>query len=368
MSFQHFCISRVRYSQEDHDELLRERRAAAKKAKRREKTKRARERKRREREEEEARAAEEERNFRETAARVRQELRSRQLRERHELEARQLRELQELEACTLDENLALESRNARERLERLQEAQRNREHRLRERRAAKRRTATERRERAEERRREEQAEDRARTKRARAATEGRVAAMQEDALHGTRAAIANTEAIFNGDCPVAAHALSEVRGGTRGRGGCPDCHAMLWKGEDKRKAMCCRDGASTTINIQPVPPEGSNRRVINDLLMDDGDDGKVLRKFSIASNNAFAFTSQTMQAKEVPGGGWKPTVVIQGGCYHQIGPIVPQEGSTGYRNIQIYTLDEQHEDDPTSIRIGNVKFKSGSITVAEKEM
>ena len=143
---------------------------------------------------------------------------------------------------------------------------------------------------------------------------------------------------------------------------------MLWKGEDKRKAMCCRDGASTTINIQPVPPEGSNRRVINDLLMDDGDDGKVLRKFSIASNNAFAFTSQTMQAKEVPGGGWKPTVVIQGGCYHQIGPIVPQEGSTGYRNIQIYTLDEQHEDDPTSIRIGNVKFKSGSITVAEKEM
>ena len=40
----------------------------------REKTKRARERKRREREEEEARAAEEERNFRETAARVRQEL------------------------------------------------------------------------------------------------------------------------------------------------------------------------------------------------------------------------------------------------------------------------------------------------------
>ena len=37
----------------------------------------------------------------------------------------------------LDENLALESRNARERLERLQEAQRNREHRLRERRAAK---------------------------------------------------------------------------------------------------------------------------------------------------------------------------------------------------------------------------------------
>ena len=85
--------------------------------------------------------------------------------------------------------------------------------------------------------------------------------------------------------------------------------------------------------------------------MNDGNDGKVLRRFAVVSNNALAFASQTMKVKDVPGDGRKPTVVIQGNCYHQIGPIVHQGESTAYRNIQIYTLDEQHEHDPTAVHL-----------------
>ena len=111
---------------------------------------------------------------------------------------------------------------------------------------------------------------------------------------------------------------------------------------------------------------GSDLRTIHDLWMNADNDGKVLRKFAVASNNAFAFASQTMKSASVPGDGWKPTVVIQGCCYHNIGPIVPQGGSTACRNIQVYTLDEQHERDATSVRFGNIDFKRGTITVAEK--
>ena len=79
--------TRVRFSQEDLDAELRERRAAAKNKEEKERAKRTRERRRREKEEEAARvarAAEEERilrDNRENAARARQELRARQLRE-----------------------------------------------------------------------------------------------------------------------------------------------------------------------------------------------------------------------------------------------------------------------------------------------
>ena len=87
------------------------------------------------------------------------------------------------------------------------------------------------------------------------------AAAQENALHGTREAIENTEAIFNGDSSaVTAHSLSERTDA------CDKCHAKMWKGfEDKRKITCCRDGASCSIPLRKVPPEGSVTRVIHDL-------------------------------------------------------------------------------------------------------
>lgn len=76
--------------------------------------------------------------------------------------------------------------------------------------------------------------------------------------------------------------------------------------------------------------------------------------------------SQATKSKKPAGVGRQPTFVIQGCCYHQSGPVVPRGESTAYRNIQIYILDEQHEHEPTAVRIGNVDFRGETINAAEK--
>ena len=109
---------------------------------------------------------------------------------------------------------------------------------------------------------------------------------------------------------------------------CAACKAKLWPAETKRRAMCCSGGKVALAAFQ-VPPEDSAAKDILDMWARDDRLGQALRKYARAVNNALALASQTAKFPTPPGGGWSPTVVIQGKAYFNIGALRAAEGEEG---------------------------------------
>ena len=66
-----------------------------------------------------------------------------------------------------------------------------------------------------------------------------------------------------------------------------------------------------------------------------------------------------MKIKEPPGGGWSPSIVIQGKLYHNISPLRPDYGVQP-QYCQVYVLDAQYEGQETDLRFKNCRIPAGA--------
>ena len=83
--------------------------------------------------------------------------------------------------------------------------------------------------------------------------------------------------------------------------------------------------------------------------------GQTLRKYARAVNNALALASQTAKFPTPPGGGWSPTVVIQGKAYFNIGVLRAAEGETPCY-AQVYVLHDDYTGSELDLRVANCKL------------
>jgi hypothetical protein len=135
---------------------------------------------------------------------------------------------------------------------------------------------------------------------------------------------------------------------------CAACKAILWEGETTRKAMCC-SGGKVALLLFEVPPEGSAAKAILDTWARDDRHGRPLRMYARAVNNALALASQTAKFPTPPGGGWSPTVVIQGKAYFNIGALRAAEGETP-SFAQVYVLDDDFTGSELDLRVANSRL------------
>ena len=124
--------------------------------------------------------------------------------------------------------------------------------------------------------------------------------------------------------------------------------------------ICCRAG-KVDLPLWLMPPVGSPAREILELWQSDGELGRVLREFSRKITNAMALGSHVIHEKPPPGGGWAPTVVIQGKVSHRLGGLQAPAGETP-RFAQIYVHDPAEADleSATTIRIRYMKLPVGT--------
>ena len=101
---------------------------------------------------------------------------------------------------------------------------------------------------------------------------------------------------------------------------CRYCSALLWPGETT--GMCCNNG-KTQLELFPVPPQ-----YIQDLWQRNSDDARLFRQYARVFNNALAIASQKVTEVRPPGGGWAPSVVIQGKVHQYVGSITADTGQT----------------------------------------
>ena len=171
------------------------------------------------------------------------------------------------------------------------------------------------------------------------------------------AAINSTVAIFNGE-----HAVERSDIGRRTHV-CPHCSAILYPGEKDWTMMCCREG-KVCLPLWTLGEEGSAPRRIHDAWMAQDTKGKTLRKYARPINNALALASQVVNIKTPPGGGYTPSVVIQGKLYHNMGPLRPDDGAQPIF-AQVYVLDDEYTTSEIDIRVMNCRVPGGA-TQAER--
>lgn len=66
------------------------------------------------------------------------------------------------------------------------------------------------------------------------------------------------------------------------------------------------------LTLWKIPPLGTPQYKLYTLWADAGPEGQTLIKFSRHLNNALALASLEVKKTMPPGGGWSPSVVIQG--------------------------------------------------------
>ena len=151
---------------------------------------------------------------------------------------------------------------------------------------------------------------------------------------------------------------------------CRYCSARVMQSEVTAKmTICCGSVLAPILGIKRIPAEGTAERKIVDLWGSDTPEGRVLRKYPRAVNNAFAMTSQktSRRAPLPPGrGGWQPCYTLQGRPMSFHGPLQPDEGVPPVF-AQVYANDPEMDGGAGAIeiRIGNVSFPS-TVTAAEK--
>jgi len=127
---------------------------------------------------------------------------------------------------------------------------------------------------------------------------------------------------------------------------CPFCSALMWPNE--LGSICCSNG-KINLPLYPQPPD-----FLQELWLSDSAEAVIFRKHCRVLNNALAIASQKINEVRPPGGGWAPSVVIQGKVHYFIGPLhatpeqIPRFG-------QIWVHDPDH-DVEANIRIGNMRL------------
>ena len=137
---------------------------------------------------------------------------------------------------------------------------------------------------------------------------------------------------------------------------CQHCHAMKWKGEPPR--TCC-SGGSVDLPAFPEHPQA-----IQQLWEGQAGQAKLLKKHSRTLNNALALACMQTKTPDVPGGGWTPSVVIQGRVFVGMGPLKPSD-EAGAVYSQLYVLDLDKSDSEAELRFNNMSLPA-STPASEK--
>jgi hypothetical protein len=128
---------------------------------------------------------------------------------------------------------------------------------------------------------------------------------------------------------------------------CTHCGALLFPGEARVAPVvgkfgtnwqggkfCCSQG-------QVDLPQIERDEVVENLWMQHR---KRMTAHSRQLNNALALASTPVKTPTPPGGGWNPSVVIQGKLHHKVGPLAVGDGETP-RYAQLYVHDPAAEGD-----------------------
>ncbi|XP_043242049.1 uncharacterized protein LOC122391808 [Amphibalanus amphitrite] len=128
---------------------------------------------------------------------------------------------------------------------------------------------------------------------------------------------------------------------------CLHCRALLWRAE--RATLCCSGGK---VQLEPVPPPPPRLRA---LWTDDDPTAQTFRKHARRLNTALSLASLMTREVQQPGGGFSPSVVIQGRLYHRIGPLRARDGEEP-AFAQIYVNDPECDDPAAEAaqRLGHV--------------
>ncbi len=94
---------------------------------------------------------------------------------------------------------------------------------------------------------------------------------------------------------------------------CVYCHAKLWPSE--LPSIFCNNG-KTKLQYFPEPPE-----YLKNLWQSNKEEPRIFRQHIRVLNNALALASQKVHEVRPHGGGWAPSVVIQGKVNQFVGPI-----------------------------------------------
>ena len=123
---------------------------------------------------------------------------------------------------------------------------------------------------------------------------------------------------------------------------CPHCNALHFKGEKLQKSslanpkfgMCCLQG-QVHLDRFPDPPP-----TLKNLLVGLNTSSRTFREKIRQYNAAFAFTSTSVKVNDAALGGTGPySFCIHGDMYHQMGALLPHDGSPLY--AQLYINDPQ---------------------------
>lgn len=83
---------------------------------------------------------------------------------------------------------------------------------------------------------------------------------------------------------------------------------------------------------------------IRDLWEGDSEESPIFRENTRTLNNALALTSQKVSEIRPPGGGYSPSVVIQGKVYSYVDPFCATAGVVP-RFAEIWVYDPDHEQE-----------------------
>ena len=94
---------------------------------------------------------------------------------------------------------------------------------------------------------------------------------------------------------------------------CPFCPALMWPNE---LGSICWSNGKINLPLYPQPPD-----FLQEIWQSDSADAVIFRKHCRVLNNALAIASLKINEIRRPGGGWAPSVVIQGKVHYFIGPL-----------------------------------------------
>ena len=106
----------------------------------------------------------------------------------------------------------------------------------------------------------------------------------------------------------------------------------------------------------PAPPQ-----LLRQLWTTDTAEAKAFREHARRLNSALALASQRVRELAPPGGGYRPSVVIQGRLCHRLGPLEAREGETpAFAQIYIHDPKCDHPEAEAATRLGHVRLPAST--------
>jgi hypothetical protein len=146
---------------------------------------------------------------------------------------------------------------------------------------------------------------------------------------------------------------------------CRICGALIWGNESTLSTICCSKGK---VQLPPLRSGACSPEElwIVGLFSANTVTGRLFRNYIRPLNNALALSSQIVREVSPPGGGWRPSLVIQGKLYHKMGPLLPS-GAEAPSFAQLYVYDPDDEAQVIHTRIGYMSLPA-SISVEDRQL